>query len=68
MHVYMYNTFNIHAILVYVTYLMYDYIYILLHASVFNGTWVKFNFHQTHFKKHCFDEYASYILVFSLKY
>ena len=26
MHVYMYNTFNIHAILVYVTYLMYDYI------------------------------------------
>ena len=27
MHVYMYNTFNIHAILVYVTYLMYDYIY-----------------------------------------
>ena len=43
-------------------------IYILLHASVFNGTWVKFNFHQTYFKKHCFDDYASYILVFSLKY
>ena len=27
MHVYMYNIFNIYAILVHVTYLMYDYIY-----------------------------------------
>lgn len=57
----MYNAF-----VTYVCNVFNIWLYILLfQETIFNRAWVKLSFHQTYFKKHCFDDYPSYVLVFS---